>query len=273
MRYKSPATLALSVALLTAVSVPVAFAQGKPIDPDADRLLRASSKYLADARNFCVKVEVWKDAVLPDGQKLQTTRTLEVQQARPNRLHIEVRSPRASRGFWLRDKSLTMLDRTMNLYGVMDVPDKIDDAIDSVEERFGFEIPLGDVLVSDPYANLATNVESATDLGKVSVLGTDCNHLALTGPNADVQLWIADGPKPLPRKIVITFKNRAGSPSITQIFSDWDLVSPIADSVFTFVAPAGAGKITVNPKQAEVEDSAAEESAPAFKPESKASAK
>ena len=45
--------------------------------------------------------------------------------------------PRDSRGFWYQNKSLTMLDRTMNLYGVMEAPGSIDKALDAVEERFG----------------------------------------------------------------------------------------------------------------------------------------
>src|SRR2546426_4315947 len=84
---------------------------GAAIDPDADRIFRASCKYLAEAKGFCVKVEVWEDMVLPKGAKVQTTRTLEVQEQRPDRIHIEVRSPRNSRGFWYQNKSLTMLDR------------------------------------------------------------------------------------------------------------------------------------------------------------------
>lgn len=222
---------------------------GTAIDPEADRIFKACCKYLADAKGFGVKVEVWKDMVLPNGQKLQTTRTLEVQEQRPDQLRIEVRSPRQSRGFWYQDKTLTMLDRSLNLYGVMEVPGTIDKTFDAVEERFGIEIPLGDVLVSDPYRNLMDNMDTAADLGKVTVLGVVCNHLAFTGTNADCQLWIADGAKPLPRKIVINFKNQTGSPQVTQIFSDWDLVSPISDSVFAFVPPDGANKIVVNPKQ------------------------
>src|SRR5213593_2099356 len=96
---------------------------GTAIDPDADRIFRASCKYLAEAKGFCVKVEVWKDVVLPTGEKLQTTRTLEVQEQRPDQLRIEVHSPHDSRGFWYEKKTLTMLDRSMNLYGVMEVPE------------------------------------------------------------------------------------------------------------------------------------------------------
>jgi hypothetical protein len=241
---------ALAFALVTTLFATRLMAASE-IDPDADRIFKASCKYLAAAKGFGVKVEVWKDVVLPNGQKLQTTRTLDVQEQRPDQLRIEVRSPRDSRGFWYQDKSLTMLDRGLNLYGVMEVPGNIDKVLDAVEERFGIEIPLGDVLVSDPYRNMMENTETAEDLGKVVMLGTVCNHLAFTGANADCQIWIVDGAKPLPRKIVINFKTIAGSPQVTQIFSDWDVVSPISDSVFAFVPPDGASKIVVNPRKPE----------------------
>src|SRR6266702_1312639 len=239
---------ALIVALATTLFAPKLIA-GSAIDPDADRIFHASCNYLAHAKDFCVKVEVWKDVVLPTAEKPQTTRTLEVQEQRPDQLRIEVHSPHDSRGFWYQNKTLTMLDRSMNLYGVMEVPENIDNTLDAVEERFGIEIPLGDMLVSDPYRNMMDNVETAEDLGRVTVLGVACNHLAFTGTNADCQVWIADGPKPLPRKIVINYKTKTGSPQVTQIFSDWDLLSPISDSVFVFVPPDGANKIVVNPRK------------------------
>jgi hypothetical protein len=240
----------LALALLI-TSIAPRLTAAPAIDPDADRILRAAYKYLADAKSFCVKVEVWKDVVLPTGQKIQTTRALDVQELRPNRLHIEVQSPRESRGFWYQNKTLTMLERSSNLYGVMEVPDTIDKTIDAVEDRFAVEIPLADLLVSEPYQNVIQSVDSAEDLGKVTVGGVVCNHVAFTGPKADCQLWLADGPKPLPRKCVITLKTKPGSPQITQLFSDWDLVSPISESVFAFVPPEGASRIVVNPKKAE----------------------
>lgn len=215
------------------------------IDPEADRILKAACSYLADAKAFSVHVEVWKDVTLPSGQKIQTSRNLSVNERRPGQLRIEVRAPHADRGFWLRDKSLTMLDRETNLYGVMEVPDTIEGAIDTVEERFGVVVPVGDVLVADPYRNLMDHVESADHFGKVTVQGVVCDHLAFTGPNADFQIWIADGSAPLVRKIVINLKKEEGSPQLTQLFSDWDLSSPVSDSVFSFVPPEGAEKIEV----------------------------
>src|SRR5262249_5275562 len=139
----------LCVAILLALFAHTLIANNT-INPDADRILHASCKYLADAKAFSVRVEVWKDVVLPSGEKLQTTRNIELQERRPGQLRIEVHSPRASQGFWYQNKTLTILDRAMNLYGVMEVSGTIDKAFDAVEDQFGVELPLGDVLVADP---------------------------------------------------------------------------------------------------------------------------
>ena len=238
------------------------------IDPDAARILGAACKYLTDAKAFCLKAEVWEDVVLPNGQKIQTTKTVEVQEQRPDRLHVEVHSPLHTRGMWYENKSLVLLDRVKNLYGVMEAPENIDKMIDFVEDRFGIQLPLGDLLVADPYGNCMGLAKTAEYLGTAPVLGVTCHHLAFTGENADWQVWIADGPKPLVHKIVINYKTKVGSPQYTAILSDWDLQSPISDSVFTFVPPDGAAKIDVKPRQPEdtPEPSAAEPLAPATQP-------
>ena len=70
---------AMAAALATTLFAPRLAAAATGIDPEADRIFKAACKYLADAKGFCVKVEVWKDVVLPSGQKLQTTQNLDVQ--------------------------------------------------------------------------------------------------------------------------------------------------------------------------------------------------
>lgn len=215
------------------------------IDPSADRLLRSVGTYLGEAKTLCFKSEEWVDVLLPGGQKIQTTRAVSVQLARPGKLHVDITSPRRSYALWLRDKSLTLLDRRANFYGIVEAADTIDKTIDMVEEKLGIEIPVADVLVSDPYQNAMQGAQTGVDLGKVTVLGVSCRHLAFTGKNLDWQLWVQDGPKPLPRKLVLNFKTKIGSPQLTAIFSDWDLQGPISDATFTFHAPDGALKIDV----------------------------
>lgn len=230
----------------TAASAP-AVGETPAIDPVADRILKASCKYIADAKALSFKSEEWDDVILPSGQKIQITRKVTIEEKRPDALHIEVASAHRSHGIWYRGKSLTILDRKTNFYGTAEVPDSIDKTIDKVEEDLGIDIPMADLLLADPYASAMEGVKTARYLGKTTVLNTACHHLAFIGRNADWQIWIQDGPKPLPVKVVINHKGVTGSPQFTAILSDWDLTGPISDDVFNFVAPPGAFKVDVHP--------------------------
>lgn len=226
-------------------------AEAKPqIEAEAARVLRAASSYLAEAKALTFKSEEWVDVVLADGQKLQTTRTASVTLKRPDRLQIEVTSPRRSHGLWYSNKTLTFLDRTKNFYATAPAAATIDETIDAIEDRFGIAFPMADLLVADPYANATARVKTGVYLGKATVLGVACRHLAFTGENLDWQIWVQEGAKPLPRKIVLTYKKEAGAPQRTAILSDWDVQGPVSDETFTFVPPQGALRIEMIPREA-----------------------
>jgi len=213
------------------------------IDSRADELLRRTSDYLAQAPFYSVNAEVWQDAELDSGQRFQATRTIDLEMRRPNRLHFEVRSTRHNRGIWYDGKSLSILNRNRNLYGTAPAPGTLDEMLDVAAVRFGMTIPLEDLMQSNPYTNAVRKVSAGTYLGPTTVLGVSCEHLAFTQTNIDWQVWIEDGPKPVPRKIVITYKDEAGSPEYMALLSKWDFVTKLPDFVFNFEPPPGAQKI------------------------------
>jgi len=216
------------------------------IHPEADRLLRAACTQLSAAKTFSFKAEVWEDTVVV-GHKVTTTKTIDAQVRRPDGVQMEVRSPKRSRGFWYDGKSLTLLDRTHNLYGTVPVPDTIDKVLDAANDQFGINFPLEDLLVNDPYSSASAAIKGGAYFGKVNILGTPCVHIAFSTDQVDWQLWIQDGPNPLPRKLVITYKLEDTAPQFTAIFSDWNIQSVISDKNFVFTPPEGAAKIEILP--------------------------
>jgi len=219
-----------------------------PIHPEADRILRETSSKLAAAKALSLKAEVWED-VLVSNHKVTTSKTVDVRLRRPDRVQVEVRSPRRSRGFWYDGKSLTLLDRAKNLYGSVVAPGTIDQVIDAANDKYGINFPLEDFLVNDPYASAKAAAKGVAYFGKVKVLGTPCQHIAFSTAAVDGQLWVSEETK-LPRKYVITYKNEAAAPQVTVVFDNWDLNSRITDETFVFNPPKGAGKIEVFPSEA-----------------------
>jgi hypothetical protein len=59
-----------------------------------------------------------------------------------------------------------------------------------------------------------------------------CNHLAFVDKNVDWQIWIEDGQRKVPRKIVLTYKKIPGSPQFIAILKDWIFDQPFSHFLF-----------------------------------------
>jgi hypothetical protein len=244
-----PAWAVCALVVFMAMSAPAADVKppaAKPaIDPQADEFMKRMGDYLAQAPFFSVTAEIWQDVHLASGQRLQAGRTIDLQVRRPNRFHAEVHSTRSNRGLFYDGASITLFNRVANFYGSIPAPPALDEALDMASERFGITMPLEDLIVSDPYHNAIRKAVSGTDLGPVTVLGVPCEHLAFSQGSIDWQIWIEQGARPVPRKLVITYKDEEGSPQYIAILSNWDFQTKLPDFLFTFDPPAGASKIDV----------------------------
>jgi|GEM_PF-448407 hypothetical protein len=245
LRLSSISSLWLAVLMVVTPGIVSAAALKPGIDPQADEWVKRMSDYLGQAQHFSVNTEIWQDTQLANGQSVQAGRTVELQVRRPNRFHSAVHSTRRNRELFYDGKSITLLNRAQNFFGTIPAPGSLDEALDVAAERFGIVMPLEDLVVSDPHKDLLENVISGTDIGPVTVLGVPCEHLAFSQTNIDWQIWIESGAKPVPRKLVITYKDEEGSPRFTAIFSNWDFETKLMDFVFKFEPPPGASKIDV----------------------------
>ncbi len=231
-------------------------ADAKPaIEPRADALLKRMGDFLGESPFFSVDAEIWQDVESSSGLRLQAGRAVSLQVRRPNRLHAQVHSSRRNRELFYDGSDLTLFNRAENFYGTAHTSGSLDNAMDVASERFGIDIPLEDFIRSDPHKDLLEKTTAGSDIGPVDVMGVPCEHLAFSQTNIDWQVWIEDGPEPVPRKFVITYKDEADSPQFTAIFSNWNFTAKLPDFVFKFEPPPGASKIKVKDMKAELESS------------------
>jgi len=236
--------LAISCGLLLGTGCVTAQEQTN-LSPRAESVLRSACDFLAQAPAFSFSGEIWREHVDEAGQKVQFSRTVTMDVKRPDGLRLEVSSPVSARSFWYDGKTLTILDRKHNLYSTTDMPATLDKALDAAHDQFGIDLPLIDLAVSDPYKNATAKTQGGRYFGISPVLGVPCHHLAFTQENVDWQVWIEDGPQPLIRKFVITYKSEPGSPEFTALITHWNMTDRIADSDFVFERPVGASKINM----------------------------
>jgi len=213
------------------------------LSPRAESVLRSACDFLAQRPVFSFSGEIWREHVNEAGQKVQFSRSVEMDVKRPDGLRLEISSPFAARGFWYDGKTLTILDRKHNWYSTAAMPSTLDATVDTARDEYGIDLPLIDLAVSDPYKNATAKVQGSRYYGISPVLGVPCDHLAFTQENVDWQIWIEEGPQPLIRKFVITYKNEPGQPEFTAFITHWDITDPIADSDFIFSPPVGASEI------------------------------
>ena len=219
------------------------------IEPQAERILQAMSDYLKSASEFAFHADVAYDSVLADGQKLQFGGAADVFVRRPDRLHVEYRGDERMSRVVFDGQMATLCDLVTNVYSQTEVPPTLDAAVDHVFDKYGITVPIADLAYADPYQTLTESVETGSLVGEHIVRGTACQHLAFTQEAIDWQIWIEDGPQPLPRKLLITYKEEEGSPQYTAWLSRWDLRPRISDHYFHFNAPAGSDKIEFLPTQ------------------------
>jgi hypothetical protein len=98
---------------------------------------------------------------------------------------MEVRSSKRNRGFWYDGRSLTLLDRKANLYGSIQVPETIDKVLDAASDKYGINLPIEDLLVSDPYSSAMAGIKGGAYFGKAKILGTRCHHIAFSTDRVD----------------------------------------------------------------------------------------
>ena len=239
------------IALILTLGLAVSSASAADgVEAQADRLLREMSEYLRTAGEFTFHADITYDSVIASGEKIEYGAIADAAVHRPDRLHVEYRGDWRQNLFLLDDSTVTVHDVLVNVYAVTEVPPEIDDALDRMVEVFGFSVPIADLVYANPYAILIDKVQSGSLLGQTSVDGTPCHHLAFSQETIDWQIWIEQGPNPVPRKLVITYKHEAGWPQYTARLSGWDFQPSLSDHNFKFHPPAGADEIEFLPSQA-----------------------
>jgi hypothetical protein len=248
MKASRSRALAVCACLLAGIAAaPAMSVEG--MDPEADKILKSMSSYLAGTKAFSISAEVALEVVQKNGQKLQlmSSETLLVQ--RPSRFHIHVKGMVADAEFVFDGKSLTLYGRKPNAYVQRPVSGTIDDAFRAFEFETGLAASGADLLFADPYAVLSEGVESSAYLGTAYVDGIECHHLAFREDRVDWQLWVRAGDRPLPMRYVITSPWQTGAPQLEVSLRNWNTSPQVTDRQFTFSVPEGATKLDTFPAE------------------------
>jgi hypothetical protein len=232
-----------------------------PVDPDALAIGSRAGDFLREAQRFRFSSDSGYEVVQEDGSKLEFGSARRYVVQRPDRVRVETEPREGDRRLTLFDgKTFIQADLGENVYARADLkqPRDIDFVIDLVRERLDAPLPLAELLRNNPRQAIEDSLESAEVIGTERLRGVDCDHLALRNPDADVQLWIAQGAEPVVRRIVITYRNLDGQPSFWADLDDWSFAPELSEATFRYAPPDGAERVRfdVRPAPAPSEEGA-----------------
>jgi hypothetical protein len=231
-------------------AAPATEAAAPVVDEKADTVLRQMSEFLAKQGEFRVHAVRSLDLVLDNGQKLQADSAADVTVKRPDGIRVARKGVKVDQNLYYNGKEFA-ISRSNGVFATTAAPATIDAFLDTAIDTLGIVPPGADLLYSDPYKVLTEDRLAADYIGIALIDGVRCHHLAFRNSGADWQIWVEEGERPLPRKLVVTAADQEQAPQFIGWYSNWDLAPKIAADEFTFTPPANAVKVGIAAPEAD----------------------
>lgn len=229
-------TLALSLTIaMTACFWPSPARAG--IEPEARALAKEVAAKLQDARTIRLSASHKIAPSLGVGSKLERG-PLEITVKRPNQFHAIQKAGAETRVLAFDGRYLAVIHPEVKHHALEPLrASSIEQFADRVDERFGFRPPVAELLANDLESNLFIHVTSAKVIPDqwLGWARCDCLHLEQAGMTVD--LWIGAKDR-LPRRLLLTFTDRAGHPTWDIRLKKWELNGPVDQALFS-QRPAG----------------------------------
>src|SRR5262245_2857646 len=213
------------------------------LDPKAIELLQAMSQRLAAAHAMTFTAVSTVESPTRLGPPLAYTTRSEVALLRPDKLRVITAGDGPASEFYYDGKTITAFAPAENLVAVADAPPTVDGALKAAYDSAAIYFPFTDVLVADPYKDIAGGLKRAFYIGQSHVVGgTTTDMVAIADDRVFAQVWIGADDK-LPRMVRAVYLDDPARLRHQVEFSDWKLDGPVAAAAFASARASGATRI------------------------------
>jgi hypothetical protein len=202
---------------------------GEPAAGGAMHILKRMGDFLAAAQAMSATARVGNDVVQDSGQKIEFGHVIKCTIKRPDRFRLDGQESNGGKGFVLFDgKEIVGVKGGQKVYAAASKSGTLDDVIPYLLETLKLRIPPALLLVSDVSSDIVERVQSADVVETDVLMGEPCDHIAARTETVVLQLRIAQGNEPLPRRVVLTYKNERGQPQFWGHFTEWNMKPELA---------------------------------------------
>jgi hypothetical protein len=203
------------------------------IEPQAIAILKAMGERLAATRSLKFTAVTTYESPSRIGPPLLYSTTSEVTLQRPNKLRVITPGDGPATAFYYDGRTMTAYSAKENLVAVSEAPATLDATLKKAYDSAAIYFPFTDVVVSNPYRDIAEGLKLAFVMGQSKVVGeTTTDIVVIANDQVFAQIWIGVEDK-LPRRIRAIYRDDPSRLRHQVEFQNWQLDIPIPADTFT----------------------------------------
>jgi hypothetical protein len=225
-----------------AQGTPAAAAQGAPqLEPKAIDILKAACAKLASAQSMSFTALVTYESPSRLGFPLAYGTKSDVLFQRPNKLRVLTPGDGPASDFYYDGKTMMAYAPAEDLVAIADAPPTVDGMLETAYHSAAIYYPFDDLIVSDPYKDIAQDLRVAFYIGQSKIVGgTTTDVVAYDTGGVFIQAWIGAEDK-LPRVLRAIYADDPLQTRHNLVITNWQLDPTIPADSFSS-AKAAAGK-------------------------------
>jgi hypothetical protein len=213
------------------------------LEPKAIEILKAASDRLAAAHSLSFTAVETFESSSRQGHPLAFATKSQVTLQRPDKLRVIISGDGPASEFYYDGKVMMALAPVENLLAVADAPPTIDATLEAAYHAAGIYFPFTDLIVTDPYKDLAPGLQLAYYIGQSHIVGgTTTDMVAYAGDGVFAQIFIGAEDK-LPRMIHAVYLDDPERLRHNLALSDWQLDLAVPTDAFGSSSAASAKRV------------------------------
>jgi hypothetical protein len=234
------ATVPLAPVLAQAAAPATVETKAGVLEPEATAALDRMGAYLRTLAPFKLVSTATSEQVYDNGQKLQFLQRTTYTMGGPEKLRVKIETDSQNRDVFYDGKTFTISAPRAGKYIQLPASGTVGQVLTRAYEDWGVEFPVQDLFRWGDASATAERPTEGFRVGTARIGEAVTDHYAFRQTGVDWQIWIDQGDKPLPRKMVITNLEDPAQPQYVAYFS-WDLTPALPANAFEFT-PAATDK-------------------------------
>jgi hypothetical protein len=213
------------------------------LEPKAIAILKAACSRLAAAHSMTFTAIVAYESPSRLGPPLAYMTNSEVTMQRPDKLRVIMLGDGPRSDFFYDGKTMMAFAPAEDLVAIAPAPPTIDGVLKAAYEKAAIYFPFSDVIVSDPYKDIADGLKVAFYIGQSNVIGgITTDMVAYANDAVFIQIWIGAEDK-LPRMLRAVFRNDSLTLRHGMELTNWQIDPAIPADAFTSAKAEAAKRI------------------------------